>query len=356
MSSSSNSQVYRGAGSRHYLLDGMRGLAAIIVCVYHYLMWSETIVVESAGLFAVAVFFILSALSMVMVYRSRFASGLNELNVREFFQNRVARLLPLLALVASMRLGYALVFEDSKINEVFRFFLTGSGLMSLQMPGYLASFVGSWSLGVEILFYLLFPSLFLLSKSISVRGMLMSVALLFAGQQMFIVLLVSERHEQLGDIEYWFSFVGLLIYAPFFAMGMLIEKTRFTPRRVHSFVGFAIFCMVMSFSSLVTERIITNHLLFLCLSIASGIAVFLVFHGSWSQRWVPIFRFAGNISYALYLIHWVVWFGVTAAEPVLSLPLLVKIPLAIVTSVVCAVALHRFFEMPLKKLLGARQK
>ena len=356
MSSSSNSQVYLGAGSRHYLLDGMRGLAAFVVCLYHYLIWSETIIVESAGLFAVAIFFILSALSMAMVYRPRFELGLSEANVREFFQNRMARLLPLLTLVAAMRFGYALVFEEDKLGELFRFLLTGSGLMSLQMPGYLGSFVGSWSLGIEILFYLLFPSLLLLSKSTSVWSILMFVVVMFSGQQMFMVLLETERLTQLGNKEYWFSFVGLLIYGPFFAMGTLIERTRLIPRTLYSLVGFTILLMIMSFSFFFNEPIITNHLLFLSLGVACGFAVYFIFHGSWSQRWVPVFRFVGSISYALYLIHWVVWFAFSAVESAIHFPVIVKIPLAIVVSIVCAAALHRFFEMPLKKRFSVQRK
>ena len=65
---------------RMWTLDGLRGLAAISVVIYHGLYWHEGRLYSSAGKYAVYLFFILSALTLAKVYRSRFDKTLDSTN------------------------------------------------------------------------------------------------------------------------------------------------------------------------------------------------------------------------------------------------------------------------------------
>lgn len=304
--------------------------------------------VESAGLFAVAIFFILSSLTMVVAYRPRFSDGLNEKNIREFFQNRIARILPLLAFVAALRLLYAIVSEQDIIAEFLRFFLTGSGLFSLHLPGYVSSFVGAWSLGIELLFYMFFPIIFLLTGSARIRSAVLALILFIAGQQAIIILLERERLNELGEIEYWFSFATFLVYAPFFMAGILIEKLVLKKRFIYSVLGFISFLVAICYSVFWNERIVTNNGLFLTLSASCMLSILLIYNGTWHARFVPILRFAGDVSYPLYLIHWMVWFALGIIMKWFPISLAAKIPMAVVVSVVLAYFTYRFIDSPLR--------
>jgi peptidoglycan/LPS O-acetylase OafA/YrhL len=91
---------HRGGGAhRHHPLDLLRGLAALGIAAYHYLA-SIGIVVESLGTFGVYLFFILSALTMTMVYGENFSTYIAVRDVRTFYWNRLTRILPLLAAVS----------------------------------------------------------------------------------------------------------------------------------------------------------------------------------------------------------------------------------------------------------------
>jgi peptidoglycan/LPS O-acetylase OafA/YrhL len=53
---------------RNHGLDLLRGLAAFGIVVYHYLYMAHGIRVESLGTFGVYLFFMLSGLTMMLVY------------------------------------------------------------------------------------------------------------------------------------------------------------------------------------------------------------------------------------------------------------------------------------------------
>ena len=62
---------------RHHALDLVRGIAAAGVAVYHFLVWNEIADIQSMGTFSVYLFFVLSALTMMMVYGDRFSGTMD---------------------------------------------------------------------------------------------------------------------------------------------------------------------------------------------------------------------------------------------------------------------------------------
>jgi len=89
---------------RNHGLDLLRGLAALGVAVYHYLAWRHDFPINSLGTFAVYIFFILSGVTMMMVYGQAFQNGVMMDAAGSFYRNRVARLAPLLVVVGLVRL------------------------------------------------------------------------------------------------------------------------------------------------------------------------------------------------------------------------------------------------------------
>lgn len=140
-------------GARLSNLDYLRGVAALGILVYHYTSW--TLGVPSAqtplgrvGIYGVAIFYVLSGLTMYHVYAGRMDS-LRQ--VRTFFVRRAFRIFPLLWLVSIATLVLARKWPDPVTA-----FLNATGLFGfVDWDGYIA--LGAWSIGNELVFYALFP-------------------------------------------------------------------------------------------------------------------------------------------------------------------------------------------------------
>lgn len=149
-------------------LDYLRGLMALAVMVYHYTAWtvggleSES-VLGRLGIYAVSVFYILSGLSLAIVYHGRVTQfG----DVRNFMIKRVFRIFPLFWIAVTM--GLFLKFAQAYVSgSDFEFpirtlILSYTLLFGFVDPtAYLTT--GAWSIGNEMVFYTILPVVFLLS-------------------------------------------------------------------------------------------------------------------------------------------------------------------------------------------------
>lgn len=149
-------------------LDYLRGVMALSVMVYHYAVWSgvelaSDSLLSKLGIYAVAIFYILSGLSLAIVYNGRINT---KTDITQFFVRRIFRIVPLfwISVVSTLLLGYFGAFFNNESFHVdnFRLFLNFSLLFGFIEPtAYLST--GAWSIGNEVVFYTVFPFLFLLS-------------------------------------------------------------------------------------------------------------------------------------------------------------------------------------------------
>ncbi len=321
---------------RHHALDLVRGLAALAVAQYHFLVWNAGIDVQSMGTFAVYLFFTLSGLTMMMVYGDRFALGITPDALSDFFRKRVARLLPLLALVAVLAAAKQVIAGGANIANAL---LTGTGLMALHLPGLLSNSVGAWSLGIELAFYAVFPVIAVLARSWK------TVAI------WFVVLLIGQ-HLLLWRIsaveQHWHYYVSNLTFAPFFAMGILAAFDHGERTEGMFSIVLALLVAVFAFSVLFSIDLMRDQVSFLGLTILVG----LVIWAAWRTRlpgWLTGFAtFLGDISYSLYLTHWIA--NDIAKLAGVALPF----QWGIYTMVALggAYASYRVFEDPLRKRFG----
>jgi peptidoglycan/LPS O-acetylase OafA/YrhL len=80
------------------------------------------------------------------------------------------------------------------------------------MPGFLSNSVGAWSLGIELAFYAVFPVIAMLARSW--RTVAVSAAVLIAGQHLLLWKIATVP-------VFWDYYLSNLIFAPFFALGIL---------------------------------------------------------------------------------------------------------------------------------------
>ncbi len=90
-------------------LDYLRGIMAFGVMIYHYQEWSGLHLEESfsfvgvLGIYAVSTFYILSGLSLMIVYQYRLN---NPTDIIDYFVRRIFRIFPLMWLAISLKLFF----------------------------------------------------------------------------------------------------------------------------------------------------------------------------------------------------------------------------------------------------------
>ena len=238
---------------RNLALDLVRGLAALGVAVYHYLHWATGRQVESLGTFTVYVFFILSGLTMMYVYAASFRDGISPGMARTFYLRRFARLFPLLAAVSVASLVVnAVILHMSAPDEAARTLLTASGLFGLHMPGFLAIAPGSWSLGIEAIFYAVFPVVAMAAGRARLSTLVAVVGGLLIAQHALLYLL----RDMLADYQrFWDYYTSPLTFAPFFAIGILAYRVKLPIGAMNLLVALALLAALGLFSVFVHEEL-----------------------------------------------------------------------------------------------------
>jgi peptidoglycan/LPS O-acetylase OafA/YrhL len=291
------------AETRHHALDLLRGLAAVGIAVYHFLA-SEGAAIQSLGTFGVYVFFILSGLTMMLVYADRFSDVIARDDVLVFFWNRISRILPLLAaasLVGLVLAVPAIGWNRHLAARALQSVLTGTGLFALHLPGYLSTVTGAWSLGIEIVFYLFFPLVCLLTARARIAPLLIATLGMVIAQQ--IVLAILQHWAREDFTRFWHYYTTPLVFAPFFMLGIAIFHIRFGKCRANLPVSLVCAAGIATFSIFLTADIFETHWAYLVLSAFAFAAVFFAYHAYTPQFLIPVAAFLGNASYAHYLTH-----------------------------------------------------
>jgi peptidoglycan/LPS O-acetylase OafA/YrhL len=324
---------------RHHALDLIRGLAALSVVNYHFLL-ERGFPVQSMGTFAVYLFFTLSAVTLLMVYGDRFRDGIDPGSCAAFYRNRVARLMPLLAAVAFIAMLYALL-KQSSAELPLTAFLTGTGLMGLHLPGFLSNFTGAWSIGIEAAFYAVFPVVAIAGTRASLRTLLLAAGVLILAQQALLFLI-----RDFDALRFWQFYISPLAFAPFFAFGFIIY--RLPKRQISIWPALALLSGLLSFSLIYDGDLLRSPLLFLLLTFAAGATVMMAW---WAHAPARISGFVGDISYSLYLTYWMV---LSLAEKVIEpvgMPMWIEWPVYVIICMAVAWAVFQWFEKPMRKLM-----
>ncbi|UXN66757.1 acyltransferase (plasmid) [Phyllobacterium sp. A18/5-2] len=201
---------------RYPYLDALRGLAALWVVMVHIAMlpypriplssWMDLFVVK--GVMGVELFFVVSAFSLCLSMPShgRDARPILGFAIRRFF--RIAPLFYLMIVFMSYRniSGVVIDWKSISLNILFLFNL---------VPGYQVSIVpAGWTIGVEMVFYLIFPVLYRYTQNIWLATAAVFVSLGIA--QIFLMtinLFVSD------PVTY--HMFSILYRAPIFMFGLV---------------------------------------------------------------------------------------------------------------------------------------
>lgn len=371
----------------HYeLLDGLRGVAAILVVFYHIfegLAFAEATNGAGSGLIttlnhghmAVDFFFILSGFVISYAYDDRWS----KMSTGQFFKRRLVRLHPMLLMgVVIGLLAFAFVgFEkwDGTVSSV-GWTVVAMLLMMLMIPalpgvpyevrgnGEMFPLNGpAWSLFFEYIGNILYA---LVIRRFSTRMLAVMVLLLGCLHVWFFVGDVSE-YDMVGvgwtvdNVNFWGGMVRMLFP---FTVGMLLARN-FRPRKVKGVFWMCSVMLVALFAvpyipSLKNADISLNALYeVVCIAVILPFVVWLgacgVAQGEFTAR---INRALGDISYPLYIVHYPVMYVLYAwmiEKKYYTLQACFwAAVLAVLLSVVLAFLSLKLYDEPVRKWLSGR--
>ena len=334
-------------------LDYLRGLMALAVMIYHYVSWSiGTVGSESLlgklGIYAVSMFYILSGLSMGLVYFGRMKTG-ND--VVSFSIKRIFRIFPLFWLVVSVYLvaGYASSLLGNKdfSPEPLTIFLNYSLLFGFVDPAAYFN-VGAWSIGNEMVFYALLPLLFIISNRATWVLLVAFVVSLVVGGYfaMYKLSPVTPLAEQwtlyINPFNQLFLFVGGLVLGVY-GRQVVVGRYLSGAMLVGAFAVFYFYPASGDSAAIVTgaERFIYS---FACMVFVAGL---YSLNPTINAAPAKILGFFGTSCYSIYLLHPVIAKVVVPASTRLGLDQGAGYVVAAAVTLAASWAVFNYLEKPM---------
>ncbi|MGH6999154.1 MAG: acyltransferase family protein [Phenylobacterium sp.] len=337
-------------------VEALRGYAAFAIVIFHVIHLTQAAVPQSLEFmkwffgYGVPLFFVVSAFSLAYGYAGKLSEGRQ---VTEFYLRRLFRIAPLYYLAILAQLGviaYLGAGQPSLLSLLLAFGFAFN--LSPSMVDGIAP--ASWSVGVEMLFYAIFPFVLALAATLP-RAILLTAA--FAALSVGHAFLAHKLKLNPPFVTH-----GLVFNLPFFGFGLVAyQLLRIVPARwggLLSLAGLLLIVAVWAAAPIFaapTAGGVVNVLYMLawgapfavlCLGMALSPPALL------SNR---VTQFLGKISFGVYLGHPHVIFlldriGVYARIRELPGGSGVTFPLAVLAT--CAVvvpiawALFRYVEAP----------
>jgi peptidoglycan/LPS O-acetylase OafA/YrhL len=284
-------------------LDSLRGVMALAVAVYHFGVLTQALegAVRNAsivlGIYSVQGFFIISGFCFFRLYgRARFdRAGLMRFHVRRF-----ARIAPLFYF--AIALTY-LIHEPVTPNAGWDRWLENITLsFGFFHPNH-ALVIGGWSIGIEYMFYLVFPLLAWATRARAVLYLLLVPALGWAAPYTFHRVAAANPAQQFN------VYVQVGNHALLFLLGgVLADLHERVPQRLPLPLSAAAVVWLW-WTALAMEPPIADHFavmvgltrlkyVALC-GVSVGLCAFATPGGP--LRWL------GALSYSIYLVHPIAW-------------------------------------------------
>lgn len=355
----------------HYpILDGLRGVAAIIVVTFHLteaLGTGHLDILVNHGYLAVDFFFLLSGYVIGYAYDDRW----HKMTIGTFFRRRIERLQPMVVL--GMTLGaIGFYFTDSTIWPLIHTVPLWKMLLVLFigytiLPVPLSLDIRGWqemhplnSVGWSLFFEYIANFLY----AIGIRKLSNTSLSLFVGMAAIALAHLAITSPN-GDVSGGWTLnveqvrVGLTrTMYPFFA-GLLLSRITRPTQIKHAFLGCSLLVALVLYMPRIggAEHLWMNGIFeSVCIIIIFPLIVYLGASGSiQSEMEQRICKFLGDISYPLYLVHYpFVYFYVAGISNHKGITIAEAWPygvLILVGSIILAYVSLKWYDEPVRKWL-----
>ncbi|HEY5377481.1 MAG TPA: acyltransferase [Polyangiaceae bacterium] len=335
-------------------LDGLRAISFSLVFLAHAGLGERV-----PGGFGVTVFFFLSGYLIATLLRLEIERT-GGVNFRNFYLRRVLRILPPFYL--TLGLAVCLTLAGVLPGQLR---LMPTLAQALHFANYWQVWHGVagqpagtgvyWSLAVEEHFYLVFPVLYLwLFRSVRPKAraaVILAVCAAVLGWRYYLVDglgVVADRTYAATDARFDSLLFGCLLAT---TGNPALDAPKQGAGAIWKWLLLPLGVAALLFSFVYRSEAFRQTLRYTVQGLAL-IPVFVV--GIREPKWGPFpllnlrwVRFAGTLSYSLYLVHQVVLFGL---EYQLRVGSALRGVIALVLSVLLALAMHRYVELPSARL------
>ncbi|NEU09185.1 acyltransferase [Flavihumibacter sp. R14] len=340
--------------SHFEVLDGLRGIAAVAIVIFHFMEWAYSDFSKNFighGFLAVDFFFCLSGFVIGYAYDDR----IEKMGVLEFFKSRLIRLHPMIILGSILGLA-AFLFdpfggptEAYNTGRIFLIFLSSIFLIpfptmeerAFNLFGFNAP---AWSLFWEYAANLVYA--FVLYRI--ARRYLIPLAVLAAAALCMVSYDAGNLLGGWNGETFWHG--GARISYSFLA-GLLIYRYNWIIKNRIGFIGLAIlltlaFIMPWTDWNWVTEPLVVLFYFPLIVSLGAGTAL--------APGLKRLCVFSGNISYPLYMTHYAaIWiFGAYYTK---FKPATLELTLIIITGTILLIGIAwlamALYDIPVRRYL-----
>lgn len=331
-------------------LDGIRGIAALLVMVRHVPFFGTWNFQESY--LAVDLFFILSGVVIANAYQERL---LTQLSPAQFVWMRIVRIYPLYLLGCLVTVMYWVAVGKSpdgiKVVIAVSALLLIPNLGSRNNPFPLNG--PAWSLFSEMLANILY--------AYTVRWLNRKILLAIMGTSVVWMLFILWRHNNL-DIGYYTRDIppSLCRVAYSFSAGILIWKIfckgdfqRFSGATGAKFVPWIILAVVALVLTASPHGVGNAMFDLLCVTVGFPALVFLAMMFNPGRAGAPVFKFLGMVSYPVYALHsplsrWIPLVFRDSGVDLTTHPLWIGLTFAAILLPLCWV-LDKYFDIPIRQ-------
>ncbi|VUD45945.1 hypothetical protein TDB9533_00725 [Thalassocella blandensis] len=372
MNVSDNKSVYTDTKQHYAILDGLRGVAAILVVIFHVFESHATSrfdQIVNHGYLAVDFFFVLSGFVIGYAYNDRWGS----MTLSGFAKRRLIRLHPMI--IIGMVIGAVLFYfqggeffpliQNTAPLEMLVITLIGMTLIpvtpAMDIRGWQEMYPlngPAWSLFFEYAANILCA---LVLRKLSNR--VLGILLFFAACSTIHLAIFTDKGDVIGGWSFNFEqlHIGIVRLAYPFLAGLLLSRV-FTPGRIkHAFL----FCSLALIGVLSFPRI-GDPTTPWANGVYDAIVILLVFPGIVaigasgslrSQFSRKLSGFLGNISYPIYIVHYPLvyihleWVHCTDPEAMLAVPVAAGI---VLLSLLLAYMSLKLYDIPVRRWLNQR--
>ncbi|MGL4759160.1 MAG: acyltransferase family protein [Patescibacteria group bacterium] len=351
---------------------GFPNITINIIGNSHFLLGTS-----SSGTYSVTFFFILSGYLMAKILDLKYLYELSVNNLKQFYVNRIARILPLylIIVIVSSWIYFPYTIELFNKDSLYKLYLILT--MQYQVDFFVYNQV-IWSIGPEVLFYFLSPILYILFSKfmnniyLSFLLLINSFILIQNNYLLFIYKSILDKtifsdkiNKYLPGLEFFLTYFSLFMigfFGYFVVKKLYLKVSYFTINKNETLNMFKFYLSIISFYFLITFDWgkLQKEIYLQIFSILTLLLITLIemFDFEIFKKPNTFFNNLGNLSYGIYLVHMLILIRFNELytlkiESIVPKPLgyIVTFIIVSILSILISNFLYKSIELPLGKKL-----